>query len=128
MDYRTYCNNCKDFTLFDTKMKCKVCGKKYTTVSLKNVDPKLINQQEERVKKAEYIKVNNVLCYVTTEDKNMIIEVEIPKPDPTRVKAYNQIKPYLELRRNDKCACGSELKYKNCCLMSVNQIRRKHGL
>lgn len=128
MRFRTYCNKCKTFTIFDVNQICEKCKEKYTDVTVSKIPKKEVDRHEIRLKNARLEKVNEVLCKVIGYGDFRIIECEFPKPAPPPSKEVQKIKPYLELSRNDKCACGSEKKYKNCCMKSVTKIKNRNGI
>jgi hypothetical protein len=50
-------------------------------------------------------------------------ELEYEKQYRIRHEQLELKKKYKNLGRNDKCICGSDLKYKNCCLTKISKIR-----
>ena len=75
------------------------------------------------------MKTGMIMDGVTTQQgtsaSTQSIEEAMPKLDEKTLKRlieYQNKKPsvreYPKIRRNDKCPCGSGLKYKNCCLSS----------
>ena len=128
MLFRTYCNVCKDFTLFTEKQLCTKCNSFYTTVYLHKIPKELQEAQKERIKKATMKKINGVMSAVTPHPKEIIIEVEIPKAIPEKAQDSKDLRIYYGVGRNSPCPCGSNQKYKKCCLRSVNQLKKKHGI
>lgn len=44
-----------------------------------------------------------------------------------KIRAFkSEIRDYIKVGRNDKCLCGSNLKYKNCCLKKGLVFRYKN--
>jgi len=127
---------------------CKDCKTKYSDILLKEIPNNKILEQRERYEKSKKEDFNNMLNgYLNPnfsflkEMKNMFSEpgsnIEIVESDAGQklidekilekrkeeLKKYNEereeAKKYKHLGRNEKCLCGSNLKYKNCCLKRI---------
>jgi hypothetical protein len=143
---RTWCKSCQDYTVFSKKVTedaiCKTCETPYAEYSLDEVPAEKIEEQRVRYKdykKREFLSMmnmyNNVLGSIMSGEMD---SPGIPEDDAgqiaidTAIRAEREAKRAAELefksrfrglQRNEKCRCGSEKKYKKCCLPLVEKIR-----
>lgn len=149
---RTWCSSCKDFTLwhkpFEGYFQCKDCGDTATTYLTSEIPDEKYREQVQRWKNSENKKFSKMfgallnpssfhqmnwfnerheviikeddLGYQERRDNLRAKENEerkVKKEEQERLKSL-----YKGLTRNDKCGCGSGLKFKNCCLPKINEI------
>jgi uncharacterized protein YecA (UPF0149 family) len=133
-----------------SKTSCDTCGNEYVPYSLSEVPEEKILEQRERyrqMKKTEFIKMlsayqdmskSNILAdmfrevsdrpvgYTVKEDDAGQEAIDTAERADREAKRREEIEfkeQYRGAQRNDKCRCGSENKYKKCCLPKVNSIR-----
>lgn len=145
---RTWCNACKEFTLhhkpFEKDFQCKDCGDSSKTYNPKDIPDEKYREQIERWKIYNGNKfartygafLNPNSSFFDSSPRVEIIEDDLgyekrrserqakeneerkaKKEEQERLKAL-----YKGLTRNDKCGCGSGLKFKNCCQHKINEI------
>jgi uncharacterized protein YchJ len=133
-----------------SKTSCDTCGNEYVPYSLSEVPEEKILEQRERyrqMKKTEFIKMlsayqdmsrSNILADMMREVSDRPVGYSVKEDDAGQeaidsaeraareAKRREEIEfkeSYRGAHRNDKCRCGSENKYKKCCLPKVNSIR-----
>ena len=149
---RTWCNTCKEFTLhhkpFEKDFQCKDCGDSSKTYNPKDIPDEKYREQIQRWKNSEnrqFSKMFNSLLNPSSfhqmnwfDERN---EVVVKEDDLGYEKRRNELRAseeserkakkeeqerlkslYKGLTRNDKCGCGSGLKFKNCCQSKINEI------
>jgi hypothetical protein len=146
ISYRKYCKKCEDFMIFDintdTQNKiCTTCGFPHdSNIDYSTVDQSKLEQQRYRYKKYESEKFknfysnllnhSNIIHEILKPDnnfpQNLIIETDAGLEDIIREEKEIQsnirkerileLERFSNIGRNDKCLCGSNLKYKKCCL------------
>jgi uncharacterized protein YchJ len=133
-----------------TKTECETCGTEYVPYSLSEVPEEKIEAQRgryKRHKKEEFMRILNV--YAKETQTNMLADMlrepgselsdqRILEDDAGQIELDAQLKAereakrmaeiefkerYRGVQRNEKCLCGSGLKYKKCCLPRVEAIR-----
>ena len=149
---RTWCNSCKDFTLhhtpFGLEFQCKECGNTSKTYLLSDIPKEKYIEQVQRWKDSQSKQFSKMFNSITNpssfhqmnwfDERNEVIISEddlgyekIRDENRAKEKAERQLKieerdnlkaKYSGLTRNDKCGCGSGLKFKNCCLPKINEI------
>lgn len=145
---RTWCNACKEFTLhhkpFEKDFQCKECGDASKTYNLKNIPDEKYREQIQRWKAYNSNKFGRVYSAFLNPSISLfdsVPKVEIIEDDLGYEKRRNELYAkeqevrkakkeeqerlkalYKGLTRNDKCGCGSSLKFKNCCLPKINEI------
>jgi len=145
---RTWCNSCKDFTLhhtpFGLEFQCKECGDTSKTFLISDIPKEKYVEQIQRWKKSKSDRIGAIYGSFLNprtsfwDEKSEIIITEddlgyekIRYENRAKEKAERQLKieerdnlkaKYSGLTRNDKCGCGSGLKFKNCCLPKINEI------
>lgn len=146
--YRTWCNSCKEFTLhhkpFQQKIQCKDCGDDSESYNSKDIPDDKYLAQIERWKVYNGNKFGRIYgAFLNPSDSlfNSSHSVEIVEDDLGYEKRRNESQAkkneerkakkeeqeklkalYKGLTRNDKCGCGSGLKFKNCCQPKINEI------
>ena len=140
--YRFWCAKCQEYTLH-LNQKCIECDSLNESYKLIDVPNEKIAEQRKRYKKAEMDKLSSILSMSRSNMLNELFD-ESPKTEiiecdagqkkldeiaaQKREKAHQEYlekkKIYKEhfqhLNRNDKCGCGSGLKYKKCCWAKYN--------
>ena len=145
---RTWCNSCKDFTLhykpFQQKIQCKECGDNSETYNIGDIPDDKYQEQIQRWKTYNANKFGRVYGQFLNPNSSFfdsspsieIIEDDLgyeKRRDELQAKENEERKTNKEeqerlkalckgLTRNDKCGCGSGLKFKNCCLPKINEI------
>jgi len=140
--YRFWCTECKDFTLHlpGDEGGCITCGTVTKTYKLSDVPDEKIQKQQRRYRDSQmngwlsFMKPRkNILEELFNEDWENDIEVhECDAGWEKILEERNKIRQeerrilqekkddfnarFAHLGRNDKCGCGSGLKYKNCHL------------
>ncbi len=130
--------------------KCKDCDTEFSPIKLKEVPKDKLIEQRGRYKenqKKDFSSMlmggimSNPLDEFFSEDfpDPIIIEsdagqktldkikvqkekVKMAKERTKRAEEYAEALKYKNLGRNDICLCGSEKKYKKCCLPKINKI------
>jgi len=145
---RFWCSKCQDFTLHNmgNNKDCRICGTVTESYKLSEVPEDKLKQQ-----RARYIESNNPVNYYMSAIKGTLLKdiyLDLTKSEPEikiieddagqkeiserRNRAYNErLKKHNDLKeeykkfkgigRNDLCACGSNVKYKNCCLKKFQE-------
>jgi len=126
------------------------CGNQYSTVMAIDIPVEKREEQIARYKKSQSMMIGDHLEHMTIlamgvneedalndvkKDPIVIIESDAGYVEAMRIQheknmaqkhefnmRYAEI--YSKLGRNDKCGCGSGIKYKKCCMDSQNQLRR----
>jgi len=133
-----------------SKTTCDTCGNEYVPYSLSEVPEEKILKQRERyrqMKKTEFIKMlsayqdmsrTNILKDIMAEVSDRPVGYTVKEDDAGQEeidaaeRAAREAKKLADIefkerfrgaQRNDKCRCGSDNKYKKCCLPKVNAIR-----
>jgi hypothetical protein len=150
---RTWCKTCNDFQIHKTtitgetdkfsKVNCTVCDSEYVPYSLSEVpDDKLVEQRKRyKAKRSSdfrkmmgmYMEMSRSNGPMGSYEGNEAQEDDAGQEDIDKLqREANELKRqeelefksiYKGLNRNDKCRCGSGLKYKKCCLPKVEKIR-----
>ena len=132
--------------------KCTHCGTIYTTITYGEIPEEKLEAQRERYKKQtkesymnifqEYMRPSNPLLEMFMEDitTTKVVEADAgqkyiddkAREERNRLWEERELKrqaeredaaKYVGLTRNDKCACGSELKFKKCCLPRIQSYK-----
>ncbi len=137
---RVYCDEPKhelfNQAIFDEGVKfvsiCK-CNTQYTPVNISDIDQDKIDKQRKRFKEKrtnDFYKMTNILSHIAmptnfgySEDiiesdagLEHVEQIERQKKNAI-IEARNvELKRFANVGRNDICLCGSEKKYKKCCL------------
>ena len=133
-----------------TRTQCENCGSEYVPYSLSEVPDEKIEAQRRRYKRhkgEEFARLLNIysretqanmLADMLREPGSELSEQRILEDDAGQIDLDDQLKAEREARRreeiefkeryrgvqrNEKCLCGSGLKYKKCCLPKVEAIR-----
>jgi hypothetical protein len=142
--YRGWCSHCNDWKLFvydeeiwiepdDTHntladlgivRRCETCGNVYQSTKLKDIPDEKILEQQQRYKSYERMWIKGstmesdagLLAY--RQWKREQYEAWEKKRD--ELKEEKQVL-YKGVQRNEKCPCGSGLKYKKCCELKFKQ-------
>ena len=134
---------------------CEDCETKHESTFLKDIPEEKILEQRERYKESERESMDKILGEFMNPNLHFLREmfsepgsdVRIIEADAgqvaidkkikekeakkrmerheKRIQDEAEIKKYKDLRRNDKCICGSSLKYKKCCLTRINELWAK---
>ncbi len=144
---RFWCNQCQDYTIQHTGEDgaCRTCGTVTKEYKLSDVPKEKQEEQRARYNKQKEDGMYNILAGIRRNPlEDMFRDVgsdvvinetdagqkEIDEDwrkhwDEDRVKR-DELKQQYELfrhtGRNDKCPCGSDLKYKKCCLSKFENI------
>lgn len=149
---RIWCKSCNDFTIHELntgeKLQCNYCGTEYTNIYLKEIPKDKLELQRERYKFQQRRKYTDLYTGFLTNGLNelfeepgkpVILESDAGQEDiDTRIR-QERAKRMAEYRekqekkkqlqekfknthRNDKCLCGSGLKYKYCCLKEIRSL------
>ncbi len=145
---RTWCNSCKECTLhhkpFEKEFQCKECGDESKTFNLSDIPKDKYIEQIKRWEDSQGNKLGRIYSTFMSPSNNFFneeSEVIITEDDlgykkhkaefyakeaeerKAKIEERNKLKDlYKGLTRNDKCGCGSGLKFKNCCLPKINEI------
>lgn len=137
------------FNTNDNPATCENCGTEFEAYKLSEVPEDKILEQRERYKqykKGEYEKLFQTYLSMGslsmdsgffTESAPRIIEADAGQKEINKKAAEERQKrkealqkeyedyavTFKPLNRNDKCACGSGKKYKQCCLPKFRQKR-----
>lgn len=156
MFYRFYCKTCNDYVLHirnDSGCKCKECCTEYIPVKYKDIpEDKLLKQRERyKVYKSNQLHsmfdmyTNPLSTLFSTVFKHNVIEADAGQKSiddaekKERQKKYDQydkdkadveieLEKYKDVSRNDTCICGSNRKYKKCCLTKLTTRRLEFRL
>lgn len=150
--YRTWCSTCKEFTLhhkpFQQEIQCKDCGDNSQTYNNSDIPNEKYKEQIQRWKNSENKQMSKMFSSILNpssfyqmnwyDERHEVIikeddlgyqkrrdELRAKENEERKVKQEEQAKLkalYKGLTRNDKCGCGSGLKFKNCCLPKINEI------
>ena len=133
-----------------SKTTCDTCGNEYVPYALSEVPEEKILEQRakyKKMKKEEFIKMlsayqdmskSNILADMMRDVSDRPVGFTVREDDAGQEAIYAAEKAareaqqladiafkeiYRGAQRNDKCRCGSDNKYKKCCLPKVNAIR-----
>ena len=134
-NYRLYCKCCEDFTIFNTDI-CIDCNTEYNTIFIKDIPLDKLNIQRKRFKKQRSENFENVMNIYSTlgnlssanyhigykvieTDAGLVEEEKEIRKEKEELKNYrlSQLSLFNKIGRNDDCLCGSNKKYKKCCLI-----------
>jgi len=110
--------NSKNFRVFynNINLACEKATGDATNKYTEILDEIVIFKKEEEDKQ----KINDNITFVSQEDDKLIVYDEnlniIEKSDYTPQKKIPYTKKNKELGRNEPCHCGSNKKYKKCCM------------
>lgn len=152
---RIWCKTCNEFELHYQNFPnwedffCSTCDTKYSSILLKDIPPKKIQEQRKRYKESNKGTIfNYMLTGLLFNSPSMGLfedeTVNIRESDAgqrvidererqkraaiyeerrlLREKRLAEAKKYSHLGRNDTCICGSGKKYKKCCLERIRTI------
>lgn len=152
--YRLWCSNCQDYKIHErtnvnekTVYTCE-CGCELSDVSLKDIPQEKVLEQRERFKRKRKCDFSKTLTnYLLPKYDNFFSEVTInteviesdagliaiekaerEKQEQLRTNAVERILKYKGLQRNDICICGSDKKYKKCCLIENEKLMYIYNL
>lgn len=150
--YRVWCKTCNDFTLHHEpellkhNKKCITCKTDYTPMLISEIPKEKVIEQrkrytEQKARRIRSLYTDFIMGYgaKTLFSENPQIEIiesdcgqkAIDEAEANERELKYQQKQALKLEikqkfkglgRNDKCACGSNIKYKNCCLDKNEKI------
>lgn len=146
---RTYCTECKDFTIHSTKtflgeLICRTCDNEFKGYTLQEVEPQLVLEQRERYKKQRQRNIGGIygafmrgvgIDFMMQMEEQEVkessagqedVDAELRRQRQEIAEQKNQhhqlfLDNYSHLNRNDKCTCGSGKKYKQCHLNQFKQ-------
>lgn len=154
--YRIWCKTCNDFTLhYDPELqerirKCIVCKTVHTNILISEIpEEKVIEQRKRYIEQesrgirslfSDFLMGNGAKTLFSEKPQIEIIESDCGQKQIDDQKRKQREIEYQEkqtlkletkqkfkgLGRNDKCACGSNVKYKNCCL-TKNELILKNN-
>lgn len=138
MRIRKYCTHCKDFKVFDNDI-CETCINGFVFTDIYEIPNDILLKQQSRFLKQRSNKIrsefgtynmffggfNFLSSNIPSKNpKNEILEGDAgvlyieKEMDNEKYKEYFEIKEeldlYKDIKRNDKCLCGSNKKYKKC--------------
>ena len=142
---RLWCKTCSDWKLFGKnigkELKCSTCETDHVDTLLSEIPEEKLFEQRKRYKEDKsrqfreamglmnFIGANprasvpgiNEIDRILESDAGQITIDKIRKEqmDLAQQKAREDIAAHKHLGRNDKCTCGSEKKYKQCCLKRI---------
>lgn len=150
--YRVWCKTCNDFTLHyepqfgEHGKKCLICKTEHMPTPISEIPKEKVIEQRKRYKEQKARRIRSlytdfIMGYgaKTLFSENPQIEIiesdcgqkAIDEAEANERELKYQQKQALKLEikqkfkglgRNDKCACGSNIKYKNCCLDKNEKI------
>jgi len=150
---RFWCKECKEFTLHNTwgNKSCITCGTITESYKLSEVPEEKIMEQRARYNKAKksaidtylnFLKPSNPILELFKEDcsqdeirecdagqksiddeKQRIHNEEINARLAAKRALQEEYVKFKKLGRNDKCACDSGKKYKNCCMNKFSSLK-----
>ena len=143
---RLWCKTCSDWKLFgknigDKELKCSTCKTDHVDTLLSEIHEEKLLEQRKRYKddKSRQFReamglVNmmgldprgsipgiNEIDRILESDAGQITidKLRDEQRKIARQNALDDIAAHKHLGRNDKCSCGSEKKYKQCCLKRI---------
>lgn len=138
---RFWCHKCQDFTVQELKGKCLTCETINESYKFSDVPMDKLETQRSRYRAAEEKNVISAFLILSNPDsysssnKSTIIEDDAGQKeiDDAKRKKREEWKKeqeakrveYLKFKgtnRNDSCPCGSNKKYKHCCLDKFSEI------
>jgi uncharacterized protein YecA (UPF0149 family) len=144
---RFWCTKCQDYTIQNTGEdgSCRTCGTVTKKYKLSDVPIEKQKEQRARYNKQKEDSMFNILAGIRRnplEDmfRDVGSDVVINETDAGQIEIDNdwrkrmaearvkrdelkkQYEIYRHTGRNDKCPCGSNLKYKKCCLSKFELI------
>lgn len=142
---RFWCHKCQDFTIQEVDGKCLTCETINESYKLSDVPMDKIETQRSRYKAAEmksvfspflnFMNPDSFMSSVEFANRSTIIEDDAGQKaiDETNAKKREEWRKeqdakraeYLKFKgtnRNDSCPCGSNKKYKHCCLDKFSGI------
>jgi hypothetical protein len=151
--HRVWCKNCQEYQLFH-KSKCIECGIEHVPTKYKDIPKDKIMEQRERYKKSKSNAFNKLLNVYTNPASIMFSAMEFEKDiiesdagqkyiddlkkqeQTERLNIYKkqkkdflvELEKYTNIKRNDICICGSNKKYKKCCLSKIQSNILKFNL
>jgi uncharacterized protein YecA (UPF0149 family) len=141
--YRIWCKTCNEFELHTNKDEqyiCEECGTVYTDILLGEIPKEKRIEQRERYnkrKRKNFINIFDTFTNYHNMFKEEIGRTEIMESDAGQKyiddknkEKYEQYKKeaeekkalqkqYSKLGRNEKCFCGSGIKFKKCCYAKI---------
>lgn len=142
---RFWCHKCQDFTIQELEGKCLTCETINESYKYSDVPKDKLEMQRDRYRAAEMKNVFSPFLMLSNPDsfnlsadfstKSTIIEDDAGQKeiDEAKRKKYEEWRKerdakreeYLKFKgtnRNDSCPCGSNKKYKHCCLDKFSGI------
>jgi len=140
---RTWCKKCQDYTLFAETVSgqpiCKTCETHYEEYTLEEVPAEKVEVQRARYKEYKRQEFMEIMAMYQSQGNmtnytppNIVEDDAGQTAIDTAIRAEQEAKRAAEAefknrfrgaQRNEKCRCGSEQKYKKCCLPLVEKIR-----
>lgn len=141
--YRIWCKTCNEFELHknvDETYICKKCNTVYTDIKLRAIPHEKCLEQRERYIKSKRERFLSIFDTYMGNDNMFLTEIgrtEIMESDAGQKyiddknhEKYEQYrkeaeekkalqKQYSKLGRNEKCFCGSGIKFKKCCYAKI---------
>lgn len=141
--YRLWCKNCNDFKIHNKsndKFICE-CETEYTSIKIKDIPNKKVLEQRKRYEKyrtEKFRKTLNLFSMCTFSSsgslfdevggvENILIEADaglkheeqliLEEKQKIIQERKEELKRFKNTRRNENCLCGSNKKYKKCCLL-----------
>lgn len=142
--YRVWCKKCQHFELHDAPglgdmdtegLKCRECDTVYTDVMLSEIPQEKKDAQRKRWQDAQgrvlmssaYMMMNPFagIMLGSQDQKVRVVESDAGQKRLNELRHQKRLEEiahrkeevikFAGLTRNDKCRCGSGLKYKKCC-------------
>ena len=142
--HRFWCYECQEFTLHFSD-NCQTCGTPTPeSYNLSDVPQDKIDIQRKRYTESKssgllysLLHNNTSSMFDTFGSNDTIVEtdagqIEINEDRNKEREKHRQkieeyktiINDYKDVKRNDKCICGSDKKYKKCCFMRINELKK----
>jgi len=149
--YRIWCKECNDFTLHertsfeDETIVCRTCDTNYSEILLSEIPEEKIVEQRKRYRDKKSMSASRLIQNILSDAMSQTSSDTISESDAGQKAIDDQnaedrqlkldwireqkekAKAYKGLNRNDKCICGSDLKYKKCCLKKIQIINNYYG-
>jgi len=143
---RFWCSECKNFTVHNIDGPCLICGVETKEYKISDVPIEFILQQRRRFKNKRSSNFNKILnnlyyplggIFEETNFNYEVIETDAGQlkleedENKERQKVILERKEHEEeyklfykgVGRNEDCPCGSNKKYKKCCISKFDDLK-----
>ena len=146
--HRLWCKVCGDWERFKPDFSaigepekttiCVVCKTPHEKTLISDIPSEKVKAQRERYKKQKSQEMGVITSMMAGGlgaglDTGRIIESDagweaiakarVERERAERVRQKEEVSKYRHVSRNDKCICGSGLKYKKCCYNKISSYR-----